>query len=67
MLIILLELCWTAVFDTRNLTPYVDTDSAAVSDGQDILVTACLLYTSPSPRDGPYLVCRLLLEKKKKN
>ena len=27
----------------------------------------CLLYTSPSPRTGRNLVCRLLLEKKKKN
>ena len=28
---------------------------------------ACLLYTSPSPRDRQNLVCRLLLEKKKNN
>ena len=27
----------------------------------------CLLYTSPSPRTDSYLVCRLLLEKKKRN
>src|SRR5450756_2779094 len=26
----------------------------------------CLLYTSPSPQTDSYLVCRLLLEKKKK-
>src|SRR5680860_1783617 len=30
-------------------------------------VIICLLYTSPSPQTDSYLVCRLLLEKKKKN
>ena len=30
------------------------------------LIYICLLYTSPSPRTGRNLVCRLLLEKKKK-
>src|SRR5674476_1195793 len=30
------------------------------------LPRSCLLYTSPSPRDRQNLVCRLLLEKKKK-
>ena len=38
--------------------------SEAVAD--HISLGACLLYTSPSPRDSAnYLVCRLLLEKKK--
>ena len=39
--------------------------------GSDIAINknieSCLLYTSPSPRDRQNLVCRLLLEKKKKN
>ena len=39
------------VLVVRNTTAAYIGDDADVSAGRDVRVTACLLYTSPSPRD----------------